>query len=347
MRILFLCEGITIPASRYRVLQFLPYFKAQNIDSTVRFGYGDAYNQIAKTRAAPIYKTAMRAKRLLFAADADEFDVVFLQRPTFPQTAIGEELAHWLNPHTIFDFDDSLWLLGDGSTSDQRRSGFDRTVDIVKHVIAGNDFLADEVRHPQKTTVIPTVIDTELYHPLITRSDDTITIGWMGTSGNFPFLEKITSSLKSVLSRRSNVRLRLVSNALFTPLANVDGVEQIRWTAASEVSLLQSFDIGLMPLVDSVLTHGKCAFKMIQYMAVGIPVVVSDIGANRAVFGNVNPGFLLKDFDWEEALVALIDDVLLRNEMGRRGRSRAVSRYSIASVLPKYIEIFHQVAVKS
>lgn len=343
MRCLFLCEGTTVPASRFRVVQFLPYFEKAGLETVTRFAYGDSYNRLSRTRIGAFYKGLMRGRRLVFAADADEFDVVFLQRPAFPQRAIGEELVHWLNPRTIFDFDDSLWLLGDGSTSSQRREGFDRTVELVNHVVAGNHFLADQAGHPEKTTVIPTVIDTNIYQPPSARTE-IITIGWMGTAGNFPFLEKVVASLKSVLLRRPDVRVRLVSNALFAPLDKVKGVEQLRWTAESEVELLQSFDIGLMPLVDSALTHGKCAFKMIQYMAVGTPVVVSDVGANREVFGNVEPGFMLDKFDWTEALLNLVDDARLRKEMGERGRSRAVESYSIDAVLPRYLDVFESVA---
>jgi glycosyltransferase involved in cell wall biosynthesis len=343
MRILFLCEGTTVPASRFRVVQFLSHFEARGIQSVVRFAYGDGYNEIASTRVGPLYKALMRTRRLVFAADADEFDIVFLQRPALPQSAVGEELAHAINPHTIFDFDDSLWMLGDGTTSTRRREGFDKTAELVSHLIAGNAFLASEAGQPQKTTIIPTVIDTVKYLP-IERAKQPVTIGWMGTAGNFPFLDRLVPSLKAVLAARSDIRVRLVSNADFLPLSGVPGVEQIRWTASDEIALLQSFDIGLMPLVDSPLTRGKCAFKMIQYMAVGAPVIISNVGANREVFGSAEPGFLLDTFDWTDALLTLIDDPDLRASMGSRGRLRAESSYSIISVLPKYLEIFERVA---
>ncbi len=344
MRVLFLCEGESIPATRFRVGQFVPHFQEAGIECVVRFGYGPEYSKMA-TRYGGVYKFLWRARRVAFAADADEFDVVFIQRPTFPQTAVAEELVNWLNPRTIFDFDDSLWMGPDGRESAARRRGFNKTVEMCAHLIAGNDFLAAQAGHPQKTTVIPTVIDAERYVPQPKRQEGLI-IGWMGTSGNFPFLEEVVPALKTVLRKYPRARLRLVSSAEFEPLLGHTQVEQIRWQADTEIELLHSFDIGLMPLVDSELTLGKCAFKMIQYMAVGRPVVVSAVGANIEVFGDGTkpPGKILSTFDWEDALSELIEDADLRKMMGDHGRERVEDAYSVKAVLPTYLDIFQMVA---
>lgn len=345
MRVLFLCEGESIPATRFRVGQFIPHFEDHGLSCEVRFGYGADYAR-QSARFGGVYKLAWRARRVAFAADADEFDVVFIQRPTFPQTALAEELVNWLNPRTIFDFDDSLWIGPGGVESKARRRGFDKTVDMCAHLIAGNDFLAKEAGHPEKTTVIPTVIDAARYVPGMITNPQGIVIGWMGTAGNFPFLEAAVPSLKTVLAKYPEAKLRLVSNAEFLPLKEHPQVEQIRWQATTEIKLLQSFDIGLMPLIDSALTRGKCAFKMIQYMSVGRPVVVSAVGANQDVFGDGTkpPGRILSGFDWGDALSELIEDASLRQAMGECGRERVEAFYSVRAVLPRYLEIFHAIA---
>ncbi len=342
MRVLFLCEGETIPASRFRVGQFIPHFEHSGISCKVRFGYGADYEQKSKSFGAA-YKLAWRARRFAFAADADEFDVVFIQRPTFPHTALPEQLVNWLNPHTIFDFDDSVWFGPSGNESTSRRQSFQKTVDMCAHLIAGNEFLAREAGHPEKTTVIPTVIDAKRYVPAKNTNDGVI-IGWMGTAGNFLFLEKIVPALETTLARHPKIRFRIVSNSEFKPLSKHPQVEQIRWRPDTEIPLLQSFDIGLMPLVDSPLTHGKCAFKMIQYMAVGRPVVVSQVGANIEVFGDGAhpPGKILTSFDWGDALTELIEDSTSRQIMGENGRARVEEHYCIEAVLPKYLRIFEE-----
>ncbi len=339
MRLLILAEGTTVPATRFRALQFLPHWEAAGIRCDVRYGYGDRYNSVSRTRFGNPYKLLTRMRRAVAGLDAGSYDAVFIQRPAIPDTAYPEEVVTDLNPNTIFDFDDAIWLAAGGVVSEGRMECFRQNIELARNVIAGNEFLAGMADASEKTTIIPTVIDTDRYVPDASKRGG-LTIGWMGTSGNFPFLERLVQSQKRVLANNPNVTYRMVSNADFLPLKGHPQVEQIRWTADSEIGLLQSFDIGLMPLVDSPQTRGKCAFKMIQYMAVGTPVVVSDVGANREVHEGSGAGFLLESFDWDDALQALIDDAKLRSEMGEAGRQRAVDSYSIHAVLPQYIEIF-------
>lgn len=343
MRILFLCEGETIPASRFRVAQFLPYFEEHGISCDLRFGYGINYSSNS-ARFGGLYKLLSRARRVAFAADADEFDVIFLQRPTFPHSAIGETLVNWINPRTLFDFDDSLWIGPSGKPSLLRSTAFRSAVRGCAHIIAGNEFLATFANHPEKTTVIPTVIDASRYVPSTKDRDESVVIGWMGTSGNFPFLEDIVPSIRKTLEKYPHAKFRIVSNSDFKPLLSHPRVEQIRWQSDTEIPLLQSFDIGLMPLTDSDLTRGKCAFKMIQYMSVGRPVVVSAVGANRDVFGcnSPPPGRMVSTFEWEDPLSELIEDARLRKILGENGRERVERNYSIAAVLPIYLRLFEK-----
>lgn len=345
MRLLALCEGTTVPASRFRVAQFVEPWRALGIDVEVRYAYGDQYNRWAATRVGPLYKLATRLKRIPWAGDADEFDVVFVQRPGLPQSALPERLLQAINPRIVFDFDDSVHLGPGGAPSPARERTLHGIIALSQAVIAGNAHLAELANAPDKTTVIPTVIDTDRYTPPSARSGPQITIGWMGTSGNFPFLEHIVGPVRDVLQRRRDVSVRLVSNAEFAPLAGVERVEQVRWSAATEIDLLRSFDIGLMPLTDTPLTRGKCAFKMIQYMAVGTPVVASAVGANVEVFAGSPHGYCLREWSgWSDALLALVDDEAARRQMGEAGRARAVDTYSIRAVLPLYSSVFDRIA---
>lgn len=345
MNVLFLCEGTTVPASRFRVGQFVPHFERHGIRCDVRYAYGDRYNRLSRTRLGGPYKLLTRLKRIPFAADADEFDLCFVQRPALPQSALPERLLAEINPRIVFDFDDSIHLGPGGTPNRRREQTLRRNVAIARRVFAGNEYLASLADAPQKTIVIPTVIDTDVYVPSPRSSDGPLVIGWMGTSGNFPFLERVRAPVERALDALDDAVVRLVSNADFEPWADHPQVEQIRWSAEREVSLLQSFDIGLMPLVDGPLTRGKCAFKMIQYMAVGTPVVVSAVGANVEVFENSDAGFCVSTFDaFTDAIVSLGRDAKARRERGEAGRRHTVERYSIRAVLPRYLDCFEAVA---
>ncbi len=344
MKGIFVTDGLLVPASRFRCEQFFRYFQQAGVETELRYAYGADYNTAINHWWGGAYKFLGRLRRGVQEVTAlSDTDFVFLQRIAFPQTAVFEELLFRQKVPMILDFDDSLWIDGSGAANAARERAFIRAAELSDWLIAGNSYLADFVGMPTKTTIIPTVIDTDIYHPTV-RSAGPVVIGWMGTAGNFPSLERVVPALKQVLKDRPDVRIRIVSNSDFLPLRGVQGVEQIRWTPEREVDFLRGFDIGLMPLIDLAVTRGKCAFKMIQYMAVGTSVVVSDVGANRTVFDGGDPGFLLDTFDWFDALITLIDDPGLREIMGRRGRARVVSAYSISSVLPKYLEIFEDVS---
>lgn len=343
MKGVFLTDGVLVPASRFRCEQFFPYFEEAGVRSTLRYAYGASYNHAIHQWWGNPYKVLGRLRRgIQQVMVPSDTDFVFLQRMAFPQTALFETLLAKRKIPTFFDFDDSLWVGANGATSPSRKLAFYKAIDHADYLIAGNKFLAEAANLPQKTTIIPTVIDTDRYVPAKRTASNTVVIGWMGTAGNFPFLERIVPALRAVLEQRPDARVRLVSNATFLPLTGVNGVEQIPWSADQEIPLLQSFDIGLMPLVDSPLTRGKCAFKMIQYMAVGAPVVVSKVGANIEVFGERELGYLIDGFDWVDALITLVDDPELRQRMGAEGRTRAEANYSIRAVLPSYLRLFHE-----
>lgn len=343
MKITFVTDGVEVPAARFRCLQFFPYFAAHGIECEHRFAYGHAYNQAIKSPVSSLYKSVCRARRAFYQLSAYRSNLIFLQRTAFPHSGLVEKLNGTLSVPLIFDFDDSLFVDGLGNESPRRRRAFETGTEVADHLIAGNVFLENVAAKPWKTSVIPTVIDTRRYVPRgrTAPRGEKLVIGWMGTSGNFPFLESIAGAIKEVLSAYPNAIFRIVSNDRFRLLDGVARVQQIHWTADKELEWLQSFDIGLMPLIDSPLTRGKCAFKMIQYMSVGVPVVVSPVGANVEVSSHADVGFLAHEpEEWFDAIAELLESRHLRAEKGERGRAIAEKEYSIQAVLPKYLEIF-------
>lgn len=344
MRVLFLTEGTTIPSTRFRVLQFIPYFEANGISCTVRGGYGPLYNSVSKTRWGKAYKLASRLKRAGVGVDAPLFDGVFLQRPAIPFTSVPERLLALSGTPVIFDFDDNLSMGANGQPHPARTRTLRHAAASSDRVIAGNTFLAGLVDEAHKTTIIPTVIDTNRYTPGTTPfAHEDVVIGWMGTQGNFVYLRQILPWVLATLQAHPRARLRVVSNARLPELEGVAQVDQIPWSAEDEINLLRSFDIGLMPLADTLGARGKCGFKMIQYMAVGCAVVSSPVGANVEIFEGSQAGALASGEDqWAASLAQLIEDTSHREACAHAARAHAVARYSIEGVLPAYLELFEQ-----
>lgn len=357
MRVLFLTGGTEEPATRFRVSALLPHLQARGIEYTHISAYGPLYKRLLGSRLHHPYRLAARLKRAAATvALAGRHDVIFLQRTALPWIALPEVIASLRNPRIVFDYDDSIFLNEDGSPAPMRQRAFLRAIAASARVIAGNGFLAAGSGAPAKTEVIPTVVDTDRWCPPPPETgepagsgepDPEVVIGWIGTPGHFDYFPEVMPAILRVLEEHPRAKLRLVCNLPYTPLVGHPRVDQRVWSEAGEVAEVQRFDIGIMPMPDTAWTRGKCALKMIQYMASGRPVVVSPVGANVEVFGAGDCGFLARTpDDWVAALRRLVTDAELRRRMGAAGRARAVAHYSVQAVLPRYVELLQGLAAQ-
>jgi glycosyltransferase involved in cell wall biosynthesis len=190
----------------------------------------------------------------------------------------------------------------------------------------------------EKVTVLPTVVDTQLYtspksdrHP----GDGRVVVGWIGSDpnrGDFAGMRPVLDWLGSRYGQR--VVLRTVGRR---PLEMETSVLQefVPWSLETSLGELQRFDVGIMPLQDTEWNRGKCGLKLIEYMAVGAAAVASPVGANREIVVHGETGYLAVTVkDWCSQLELLIDDKALRDQMGREGRRRVEQMYSVKSALP-------------
>ncbi|MFM6933606.1 MAG: glycosyltransferase, partial [Novosphingobium sp.] len=235
----------------------------------------------------------------------------------------------------LFDVDDSIHLLRGGGFARKIAGECDR-------IIAGNDFLAEwYLRWNANVCVLPTCVDTDRYAPGAGSPDAGTTIGWIGTSANFPYLESVEPALRHALDADGTLSLIVMADrAPALPTIDPARWRFERWSEAAEVAMIQSLAIGLMPLPDTDWTRGKCSFKMLQYMACGVPVVVSPVGMNVQVLAHGDVGLAARNIDeWTDAILALAKAPDLRHRMGMMGRSVVETRYSVHSAAPKLAEI--------
>jgi glycosyltransferase involved in cell wall biosynthesis len=263
-------------------------------------------------------------------------DIVLFQRPMteLPTVMLERQVAR--EHPTVFDFDDAIHLNPIGARK------LPKLAKLVNHVIAGNRTLAKAAGAPDKTTVIPTVVDGKRYRPQPPRAitGSAVTIGWTGLADNYEHLVRIAAPLGRAI-QRTGARLLLISDGAPPPALARLGPRFLRWRAESELEDLAEIDIGLMPLPDREYERGKCAWKLIQYMALARPGVASPVGANREVVTPGVDGQLPRDErEWEECLVELIQDSRLRAEMGAAARARVDAAYTLDAVVPHYLEIF-------
>jgi glycosyltransferase involved in cell wall biosynthesis len=338
-------------SSRYRFLQYFPFLEAGGIacafSPLTDAKYLEHLYAFGRGRAGDFARSLFR--RLGALRTVAKYDVVVIEYeilPYFPPI-FENMLRKALIPY-IVNYDDAVFYRYSLHPNALVKRVLGGKIDAVMRsadlVLAGNDYLADYARKAgaRRTEVLPTVVDLVRYPGLPAGRNDTFTIGWIGSPTTTKYLEEIAPALAEVCAS-GRAKLVLIGSGP-VKLPGVP-VEVRPWSEDREVSDLESCDAGIMPLDDGLWERGKCGLKLVQYMACGLPVVVSPVGMNsRLVQDGVN-GFLAKDTaGWVKALAALRDDRALRQRMGQLGRKIVEAEYSLQVAAPRLAELIRQVA---
>jgi glycosyltransferase involved in cell wall biosynthesis len=333
--------GPQAASHRVRLSQFQPGLAAAGIDLQIQSLLDNAYLQSRFSGDRPSLRGLLAAYggRLQALRQADRFDLAIVYAELLPF------LPGWLERQLlhipfIYDCDDAFFLK---YCSGRLRAlqpllgaKADRLMAAAVAVTAGNTGLAAHARcFNSNVTVLPSVVDTDQFRPTAPPSAEhsrgPFTVGWIGSPSTAPYLQLLVKPLQQ-LGRERPVRLLVVGGPA-PAIAGVEVVEQ-SWSLEHEVPLIQQFDVGVMPMPDTPWTRGKCAYKLIQCMACGIPVVASRVGANVEA---VPPecGLLAESPEqWLAAFRQLAADPALRARLGVAGRRWVEERYSLRSALP-------------
>lgn len=330
-------------ATRYRLQQFVAPLRERGIELEVR-PFLDSRLFASLYRRSELPRTAvglMRAalQRVGDVAAARGADVLFVQREAM---MLGPPVVEWLSMKLgrvplVLDLDDATYVSYTSPTYGRLGSAlkwFRKTNDLIdwaRVVTCGNRAIAEYVEgRGRRAVVIPTVVDTDLFRPAAERSErDAPVLGWIGTHSSFQYLESIFPVLED-LARTHRFRLKVVgAGRERVSLPGVE-VENLEWEMEREAADFRSLDVGLYPIVASDWSVGKSGFKSIQYMSVGVPFVVSPVGA-AAEIGEAGTTHLAASTseEWRAALERLITDARLRREMGDAGRAHALEHFTV------------------
>ncbi len=309
-------------STRYRVLAYRPALEAAGYDVAVRF----------PLRLHGPLRVAWRIADLMRDVTATAKErVLFVHRKTYPPT-LAPRLKR-AGRKIVFDMDDAIDLPPPSttlsSTAERRyRRNFVATVGAADLALCGNSELARRLPH-RRFELLPTPIDTVRFAPAAeSAAQAEPTLGWVGYSDNLRYLESLGEPLREITRRHSGLRVIVVADR--PPRLPGVAVEFRRWTLESEVSCFQGMALGLMPLEDTPWARGKCAFKAIQYMALGIPAVASPVGMNRELIRHGATGFLPdSDREWVESIDRLLSDGELRSRIARAARRVVEAEYSL------------------
>jgi glycosyltransferase involved in cell wall biosynthesis len=343
-------------SSRVRFLQFLPELAARNFSFQVRPLLNDAYVKAlygeGPIRIGSVLTAYLGRVRTLLSRG--RFDLIWMEKELLPWLPTTIERALLNDTPYVVDFDDAWFHRYDSSPSIWVRAFLGKKIDAVMRnaaaVVAGNGYLAERARQvgARRVETIPSTIDLGRYPETISESSPPvrpIVIGWIGTPVTVHYLEIVEPALRSLSSQRP-IELHIVGAPTPVSFSGLP-VKSIPWNEADEVARVRAFDIGIMPLDDTPWERGKCAYKLLQVMAAGRPVIASPVGANSIVVEHGVNGFLATTTaEWEAALLVLVDDTALRQRLGLAGHQKVKEHYCIASVLPRLAELLANAARK-
>ena len=347
MRLLLLHKyGRRAASFRHRFEQYLPYLEAAGFEYTVSALFDDDYLDSRLTTGERNVGAMLRGYLRQAAATlrAPGYDLVIIGLELFPYLpAVFERYLGLRQLPYIFDFDDPVFHYYDLSGNPAVRwllgNKIRRVAAGAAHVFAGSPYLVDYVRAVNASVeYLPTVIDLDRYsktRDFIALTKAPFTIGWIGSPSTAHYLNAIAPALAHVQQRRDARVVLVGSGAIELP-----GVQaEVRaWDEARETADLLEFDAGLMPLDDDEWSRGKCGFKLVQYMASGVPVIASPVGVNRDMVEPGVNGFLASEAEqWEAALDQLAIDRALRARLGAAGRARVERDYCVQATAPRFI----------
>jgi glycosyltransferase involved in cell wall biosynthesis len=348
LKVLFWISGKDDPSPRFRFVQYIESFRAHgvHIDTVTSFPSRNYKRKITKKPFHVLevgFVLMLRLLQVYWVAlfRAKKYDVIYTNKDILPNLniTIAERILSKFNKNLVFDMDDAIYL-------GKRGRKLDEVWKYYKAIIGGSTVHIDYIhsKYHIPSYYVPMGIDTAKYLPIKERKEGVIRIGWSGSHHTnvyaLPFLKHIMEEL----AEKIDYELIIISNV--DPKIEWKNVKSrfILWTPETEVAGLQQIDIGLMPLQDEPFERGKCALKAVQYMAIGIPALVSPVGVNETIVTDGFNGYHCRnDQEFISRMIELSSDVNTRTKLGENARKTVVEKYSIEVLTKQYISIFNDV----
>jgi glycosyltransferase involved in cell wall biosynthesis len=286
-------------------------------------------------------------RRLAEALRSSSADVIFVYREAALLGPAWIEQLLALRRPLVFDFDDAIYLADTSRVNAWSRmlkpaTKVETICRVARHVTVGNEFLARFAKdHARGVTVVPSTIDTDVYQVEPRARNRVPVIGWTGSATTARYLTVLAPALRRLQEMRE-FELRVIGAKV-----DIEGlaVRCLPWRAETEPDDLCALDVGLMPLPDDEWSRGKCGMKALQYMALGIPPVVSPVGVNATIVRDGVNGFYARtEEEWIDRIARLLEDESLRRSLGQEGRRTVEESYSARAHAPRVARIFAETA---
>ena len=353
MKILFIVPYPTdkAPSQRFRFEQYYELLNEKGIDYDIKPFLSNEIWDILYLPGRFLKKAfgilGGLFKRFFLLFKLKQYDYIFIHREATP---IGPSFfeyfaSRWLKKKIIYDFDDAIWIpnFSEANSFFSFLKGYGNVHKICSYaykISCGNEYLCDYAKQFNKNVVYnPTTIDTNNYHNRVKdQSGEEFVIGWTGSHSTIRYIGEIVPVL-SKLEKKYTFTFRVISD--FKPEFELNSLEYVKWKKESEIEDLLGFNIGIMPLVNDKWANGKCGFKALQYMSLGIPALVSPVGVNSRIVDHGLNGFICDSpEEWETAIETLLLNRETLGEMSKQTRKKIIDHYSVKSNSDNFIGLF-------
>jgi glycosyltransferase involved in cell wall biosynthesis len=339
------------PSQRFRFEQYFDALEKKGIYFDISPFFDEASFQI-------LYKKNMRLRKLWGVGKGFikrwfllffilPYQLIFIHREASP---IGPPFFEWIiarifRKKIIYDFDDAIWL---ANTSKENKivsgikwhSKVKSICGFAYKVSCGNAFLFDYARkYNQRVVLNPTTIDTSRLHNTIKdQHTKKLIVGWTGTHSTIKYIDALIPVIRK-LELLFDFEFLVISNK--NPEISLKSFRYLEWNKDTEIQDLLRMNIGVMPLEEDQWSQGKCGFKALQYMALGIPALVSPVGVNTIIVDDGLNGYICKDEqDWYEKLELLLKNEQQRTLLGKAAREKVIQKFSVTSNTENFLSLF-------
>lgn len=341
------------PGQRYRFESFLQFFNEYGYDYELSYLLNEKEDKIFYGKGNYVRKIwiVIRSflKRWKQAGNLKQYDLIYLFRDTqFLGNTIAERKMKRSGVKMVFDFDDAIFIkdMSEGNklfSFVKNPDKISKIISLCDAITAGNNFLADYAKqYNNHVKVIPSVVDTDWYQPKEFSAKEKICIGWTGSTTTIKHFELILPVFIQLKKKYGDkIYFKIIGDENYR---NEElKIKGEKWSAQTEVSDLSEMDIGIMPMPDDEWSKGKCSMKGLQYMGMGIPAAMSNVGMNREVIEDGVNGFLCSsNEEWLEKLSTLIENADLRRSFGIAGRKTVEEKFSIHANKEKFFAVLNE-----
>lgn len=331
------------------MLQAVPYLEAAGITLDIQPLFDDRYLQQfvvkgTRNRAAMI---AAYVRRLVSLTRARDYDFIWVQYELFPYLpGMFERLVSLIGKPVIYDIDDAIFHQYDQHPNRLIRAVLGSKLQPMMRAstvaFCGNEYLRAYVQQfCSRTEIIPTTVDMTRYLPVEKPAGAKPTLGWIGSPSTWRYCLPHVGMI-SELVQQDKLSMLVVGAGHAADTTPPFTFKE--WDEANEIADVQAMDIGIMPVPEEPWARGKCGYKLIQYMACGLPVIASPVGVNTEIVHHGVNGFLASTAqEWRDAITQLVEDPALRHRMGQAGRARVDGQYSIQRYGPRMAQLIQSI----